>query len=183
MSDTNLTHATVEAPSGGDHAAHAPNPMKLEGSMLVLTWIAFGLMAAVLYKVAWKPILAGLDKREETIRKALEDAERARQELARIAETRQQTIDEADQKARDIVDAARKAAVEAAGVVQQKAREESQILLDNARREIETAQAKALSALRKESADLAVSIARKIIVENLDEARSRALADKLIRNV
>lgn len=179
MSETTTHHATTEVPSGGgDH--QQPNMVDVSGQMVVLTWITFGITAAVLYKVAWKPILNALDKREETIRAALDNAEKTRAELAAIEQTRAKTVAEADSRARDILDKARQAAVEAANTIEAKAREESQILLDNARREIHAEQDKAMSALRRESAELAIDISRKILAENLDETRSRNIADKVI---
>lgn len=180
------THGTIEVPAS--HDAHAGghgggNPVNVTPQMVGLTWITFLLMAVVLYKVAWKPILGALEKREEDLRKAIENAQKTREELAKIDETRQKIVSEADAKAHEIVNAARQAAVDAASVIEQKAREESQILLENAQREIRTAQEKAIASLRKESADLAVQMARKVIGDNLDEARSRALTDKLIREL
>jgi F-type H+-transporting ATPase subunit b len=151
--------------------------------MMGLTWLTFGLMALVLYKVAWKPILAGLAKRESDIRKALEEAQKTRDEYALIEQKRQQAIAEADAKAKEIVDAARQAAVDAAAVIEAKAREESQILLANAQREIKTAQEKAVDSLRRESADLAIGLSRKIIGANLDDARSRELVDRILRTM
>ncbi len=174
--------AVAEVPAGVAET-HAPNPMSLDATMMILTWITFLVVAAVLYRVAWKPILAGLDKREATIRKALEDAAKAQQELERINQQRQQQIDEADAKAKAIVQQARQAAVEAANAIEGKAREESQILLANAQRELKTAHAKALAELRRESADLAIDLSRKIIGESLDEKKSRELVDRLIHRV
>jgi F-type H+-transporting ATPase subunit b len=175
--------ATMEhpAPGAGDHAA--PNPVQVSGSMMGLTWLTFGLLALVLYKVAWKPILTALDKREHEIRTALDEARLTREEYARIEEKRRQLIDEADAKAKEIVTGARQAAVEASAVIETKAREEAQILLANAQRELKAAHEKALADLRRESADLAIGLSRKIIGESLDEKKSRDLVDRLIKTV
>ena len=180
------THGTIEVPAS--HEAHegghgGGGPVNVTPSMVGLTWVTFLLMAYVLYKVAWKPILNALEAREADLRKAIENAQTTREELAKIDATRQKIVAEADAKAREIVEAARQAAIEAAAVIEQKGRDESQILLENAQREIRAAQEKAIASLRKESADLAVAMARKVIGENLDEARSRALTDKLIREL
>jgi F-type H+-transporting ATPase subunit b len=177
------TTATVEVPSHGAEHAAAPSVTDISLQMIGLTWITFGLVAALLYKVAWKPILAGLEKREADIRKAVEDAQKARDELAKIEDSRARVIAEADAKAREIVDAARKGATDAAATIEAKAREQGQILIATAQREIQSAQEKAMAALRKESAELAISLSRKILRDNLDEDRSRKLADELISQV
>lgn len=188
MAEETTTHA-VEAASAAHSAttheapSHGKPVMQPDVMMVGLTWITFGLLAAVLYKVAWKPILSGLEKREADIRQALDEAQKAREELARVEENRARVIAEADAKAKEIVEAARKGATDAANAIAAKAREEAQLLLATAQREIQSAQDKATAALRKESADLAISLSRKILRGNLDEARSRTLADELIRQV
>ena len=72
---------------------------------------------------------------------------------------------------------------EAANLIEKKAREEAQILLENATREIGAAQEKAIVGLRRESADLAIELSGKILEENLDTDKNRALVDKLIGQV
>lgn len=181
-SSPNVTATMEHAPAGsGGHGS--PNPVEVSGPMMGLTWLTFGLLALVLYKVAWKPILTALDKRETELRQALDEARKTREEYAGIEDKRRQLIEEADARAKDIVNQARQAAVEAAAVIEGKAREESQILLANAQREIKTAHEKALADLRRESADLAIGLSRKIIGESLDEQKSRDLVDRLIKTV
>lgn len=185
MKEHDSTTATIEVqPHGHAAEAHAASiNLNPSPTMVVLTWVTFGIMALVLYKVAWKPILAGLDKREESIRKSIEEAEQVRRQLDEIEAKRSSIIHEADQQAKEIVNASRKAAHEAARIIEGKAKEESQILLENATREIGAAQEKAQAALRKESAELAVSLAGKLIGENLDNERNRTLTDRLIHEL
>lgn len=178
------TTATVEAPSHGEGAGHqAASVTDINTTMIVLTWVTFGLLAAILYKVAWKPILAGLDKREADIRTALEEQQKIREQLAQIEDSRSRIINEADAKAKAIVEAARKGALDAAASIEAKAREDGATMIATATREIQAAQEKATSVLRKESADLAIALSRKILRGNLDEERSRKLADDLIAHV
>lgn len=178
------TSAQVEVPAGAGHEGHEqPSVLSVSPQLMGLTWITFGLMLFVLYKKAWKPILAGLDKREADLRKAVDDAARIRDELAAMDEKRRAIIAQADGQAKQIVDAARQAATDAATVIENKAREEAQILVENAQREIRAAHEKAVTSLRRESADLAIDLARRVIRDNLDEARSRKLTDQLIQNI
>jgi F-type H+-transporting ATPase subunit b len=182
MADSASITTTAEIPV--DSAAkEKPGVIDVSGSMVLLTYITFAITALVLYKVAWKPILALLDKREDQIRKALEDSERLRAEMANIDQTRAAVLTEAEKHSREMIDKGRQAAADSARAIEAKAREESQILLENARREIRAESDKARAALRRESAELAVGISRKILQDNLDEKRSRELADQLISQV
>ena len=151
-------------------------------SMLILTWVTFAILLSILYKFAWKPILMALDAREESIRKSLDDAQKARDELARVNDQSRQIISEADQKAKEIVERSRRAATEAAQAIERKAKEEVTILMTNAETEITAMQKKAQMALRQESIDLAVSLAGKLIREKMDSAKEQKLIDQLIKD-
>jgi len=171
------------------HAAHgagdpaAVNPMEVSGQMVVWTWIVFTIMLVVLYKVAWKPILAVLDKREKDIQDSIDNAVKVKEELDSIQEVRANTIAEADAKSKAVLEAARKGAHEQAQVIEGQAREEAQIITENAHREIETHRAAAEDTLRVESAHWARELAGKLIDENLDDEKNRALTDRLIKEL
>ena len=61
---TNLT-ATAEVPAHSGLAALAPtSAIDISGKMVLLTWTAFLIAAILLHRLAWKPILRALDKRE-----------------------------------------------------------------------------------------------------------------------
>ena len=66
------------------HAASAgsSNLLMPETLMVILTWVTFFILLFILQKFAWKPILAGLKKREDYIRKSLEDADKINEQLA-----------------------------------------------------------------------------------------------------
>lgn len=184
MADTSHHDSgTIEQPAPHAEAHGSPNPIQVSGPMMGLTWLTFGLLAFVLYKIAWKPILNSLDQREKQIRTALEEAEKTRAEYAKIESRRQQVIDEADAKAREIVEQARQAALDSAQMIETKARDEAGILLANAQREIKSAHEKAIADLRRESADLAVGLSRKILADQMDEPRSRDLVNRILQKV
>jgi F-type H+-transporting ATPase subunit b len=172
------THQTIAVPSSGEAGVMAISP-----KMMGLTWVTFILVTFVLYKVAWKPILAALDKREETIRKAQEDAAKIREELQRMEESRKRTQAKADSQARDIIAVARRAAEEAGHVIEEKARKEAQILVENAERDIGKAREKAVAILRKESAELSIALAGKLIGANLDDSKNRAMVNQMIDRI
>jgi F-type H+-transporting ATPase subunit b len=181
MAEQHTTQATTEVPQhDAAHASGAEALLAANKGLVVWTWVTFILVCIVLYKVAWKPILAGLDERENSIRKSLDDAEKIRDEMAKMEETQKGMLQEAEAQAKQILAVARKGASEAARVIEEKAREESQILVENATREIQAAQEKAQAALKKESAEIAVELAGRIVGEKLNAEKDRQLVDRLI---
>ena len=152
-------------------------------TMMILTWITFFILLAVLKKYAWRPILKTLDTREESIRKSLDEVDRIHEEKERIEETRHNILQVAEKEATEIIEASRKAAQEAAKVIQAKAKDESQIILANASREIAEEKQKAQAELHQESVHIAVALAGKIIEENLDEEKNRQLIDQFMKEI
>ncbi len=172
-------HTSEEQPS-----THHEKPfISPDVGMMLLTWVTFFLLFAVLQKFAWKPILALLDSREKDLRQSLENADKVQKELSELDETRKEIIAKAESKGQTLLDQSRKAAVEAAKIIERKAREESQIMLENTLREIKDEKEKAQSSLRTESAQIAIALAGKLIEKNLDDKKNRDLVDQFIQEI
>ena len=152
------TSTTLEVQAGahGDaHAEHqAENPISPDAKLVVLTWITFGIVAFLLYKIAWKPILAALDVRESKIRQSLVDATEAREELERIEQTRKHMIAETVKETKALVASAREEAGKAASLVEAGAHDKVKIMYENAARDIEAMTHKSIADLRQEQADI-----------------------------
>lgn len=168
------------AHSAAPQHEQAPGMLDVSGHMMLFTWVVFGLLAVILYKIAWKPILKGLEEREAAIRKSLDDAAKARAELAEVEARTRQMLAEAKAEGDAIVSAARKSATELANTLEKRAQEKSIAMTEEARREISAATDKARMALRAESAELAISLAGSIVGENMDSEKNRALTRKLV---
>ena len=151
--------------------------------MVVFTWVTFFLLLAILQKFAWKPILANLDKREESIRESLENADKIASQMAEIQATHNKMLEEAELESKAIIEKSRKAAVEAAKIIENKAREESKILLENAQRDIKAEIANARENLRKESSRIAIELAGKLIEENLDTEKNHQLINRIMKEL
>ncbi|WP_372796266.1 F0F1 ATP synthase subunit B [Pontiella sp.] len=172
------SHAVHE----GDHHGEV-NPMEISGGMVIWTWVLFAITLLALYKIAWKPILGALDKREEEIQESIDNAEKLRREIDGLEAFKAEKIGQAEDEAKAIMETGRKAAHEQARVIQEKAQDEALILTENAHRDIESSRATAEEALRIESAQWARELAGKLIDANLDDEKNRALTDKLIQEL
>ena len=172
--------ANVHVVSSAEVESSLLNP---DSSMVILTWVTFLLLLSILYKFAWNPILKALDDREELLRRSVENADKIKAELDQLHQTRNQFIHDAEEKARNIIIEAKQAGAQLSQVVQNKAREEANILLENTRRDIKEEIAKAKIVLREESAQIAIELAGKLIEKNLDTESNRKLIHKLTAEV
>ena len=137
--------------------------MDVSGWMSLLTWTTFIIAFVILYKLAWKPILNVLDRREKEIAKALEDAAKAREATEKAVAEQKRILSEAAEEARRIHDEARQAALALASSVEARARDQSRAMIEDASREIEFQRAQASASLRIETAELAAQLAEKVL--------------------
>ncbi len=164
-------------------AAHNSNILAPDVLMVVLTWATFFILMAILKKFAWKPILENLKNREDYIRKSFEDADKAKEQLVQIEAQKTQILNEARQKAADIVDESRKSAASLAHDIENKAKLNAQEIVVNANAQIEGEREKVRQALRKESVEIAIGLAGKILKENSNTDKNRALIEAAVKDL
>jgi F-type H+-transporting ATPase subunit b len=134
------------------------------------TLVIFGLVVFVLGKFAWKPILHGLEQREQFIRGSLEQARKDREEAeARLREYTEK-LTAARAEATAIVEEARRDADAVRHRIEQDASAEAGRTVERARREIGLATDAAKKELYEVSAKLAVEIAGKLLAREVKGA-------------
>jgi F-type H+-transporting ATPase subunit b len=152
------------------------NPLvQVDPGLFLWTIITFLVLLTLLAKFAWRPLLQSLAAREETIRKSLADAEKARVELERLNRESEAIIRQARVEGEQIIGASRADAERLRGELRDKARAEAEGILRNAERQIQLETARAVQQIRTEAADLSVAIASKLIQRNLTRADNEQL--------
>ncbi len=140
-------------------------------------WTSFVFLAllGILWRYAWGPVLAAVEARESGIQDTLDQAASEREEAAKLlAEHRQQMAD-ARRQAQQLIAESREAGEKVRQDIEEKARVEGQALIERARESIEREKDAALDELRRESVDLALAAAAKLMQETLDAAKDREL--------
>jgi len=157
------------------------NPLvQPDPGLFIWTIITFLLLLALLAKYAWKPLLAFLASREETIKTSLENAQTAKKELERIQQESAQIIRKAHGEAESIVSRSWSDAEKVREEMKQKAKTEADAIVKESQRQIELETGRALRQIRSEVADLSIAIASKVIQRNVSkEDNSRLIEDTL----
>ena len=138
------------------------------------------LLLVLLARYAWKPLLAFLASREETIKTSLENAQSAKKELERIQQESAQIIRKAHGEAESIVSRSWSDAEKVREEMKQKAKTEADAIVKESQRQIELETGRALRQIRSEVADLSIAIASKVIQRNVSkEDNSRLIEDTL----
>jgi F-type H+-transporting ATPase subunit b len=173
MADEPLTAAAAVPPDGA-HNVRAFRADEVSGRMVLLTWAAFLIAVILLHRLAWKPILRALDKRERDIRDALDGAERARREAAQADERNRRAMAEAAERARALAEESRRAAERTAARLEAEARDKARRVAEDAAREIADSRRRAADDLRRETAGLAIALSERLLAERLTPEQRRA---------
>ncbi|MFC1660524.1 F0F1 ATP synthase subunit B [Gemmatimonadota bacterium] len=141
----------------------------------IWTVVIFVSLLIVLRRFAWGPILSAVEAREKGIQDALDEARTRQAEAEALLEEHRKQLAEARREAQEIIGQGRDAADRLRKDMDTKAREESELLLARARAEIGREKDAAVDAIRKESVDLALAAASKLLHEKLDGDQDRKL--------
>jgi F-type H+-transporting ATPase subunit b len=138
----------------------------------------------LLMKFGWKPILASLKEREESIQQTLDAAEKAKIEMASLKSDNEKLLKEAreerDRMLKDAKDAANRLHDEA----QVAARKNADRIIEDAKAVIHTEKQAALRDVKAQVAMFSLAISEKLIKKNLSEDRQqKELVDTFIKDL
>ena len=150
---------------------------------IIWTAAVFLVLLFVLRKWAWKPILEGLQAREDGIKKNIEDAKKAKEDSEKLLEQYKVQLDSARKEAQKLIgDATSRADV----LFEEKKKQmdaEAQAILDKARLQIDQERLKVVQELRQEVVEIALSAAGKVIQKTLQPEDHRELINREIEKL
>jgi len=135
------------------------------------------LMLVVIFlmiKFAWKPIISALDEREEGIKNALESAEKAKQEIESISSSNEELLRQAREERDAMLKEAREMKAKMIAEAESNAEAEAAKIIASAKEAIEVEKKEALAELKAEVAQLSISVAEKLLKEELSDAKKDA---------
>ena len=160
------------------------NPLvQADPGLFIWTIITFLVLLFLLSKLAWRPLLQALDKRQQAIRQSLDDAQAAKEELARLHQESAQIIRQARAESEAILAQTRADAGRLREELRQKAKAESDGIVRNAERQIQLETARALQQIRGEAVDLSVAIASKLLQRNITKEDNERLIAETLKQV
>ncbi|MBU3926768.1 MAG: ATP synthase F0 subunit B [Bacteroidetes bacterium GWF2_41_31] len=150
--------------------------------LIIWMTLAFGILLFVLAKFAWKPIMAALKEREDSIENALLAAEKAQQAMEELKLGNEKLMQEAQIERDTILKEARKLKDVILNEAREKSIMETKNMIQSAREQITTDKNAALAEIKNTIASYSISIAEKILREELkDKSRQMAYAEKLLK--
>lgn len=145
--------------------------------------ISFSIVCAVLYALAYKPILRMLEARRAQIAAGLANAEKIKAELARIAVERQEILRRADGEGKQLIEEARAAAARVQADETRKALASAEQIVVRAHEATERDRARMLAELRHEVGRLVVQTTAAVTGKVLTPDDHRRLAEETARQL
>jgi F-type H+-transporting ATPase subunit b len=180
----------ADAPKPAEHETVATEAGEKEHGLMekdiasgVWTLIIFLILLAILYKGAWKNVLAGLKGREQRITNDIAEAEAARAKAEAALKEYNAQLAAAEARGREILAKATLEAQALADRIKVDADKAAKERVERAAREIEESKNQALREIYEQAATLSTSIAEKILKRNLNANDQRDLVAQSLEQV
>ena len=171
--------ASESAPAGAD----ALNPFgrsAWQADLGIRTAVVFLCLLAILAKFAWKPLMAGLEKREHGIADQIAQAEAANQQAKQLLADYDRKLSDAKDEVRGIVEQGRRDAEKLGHELLNQAKDEARAEHARAVKQIEAATDAAVQGLADRCAAMAVELAGKIVGSKLNPADHTRLIEEAV---
>jgi F-type H+-transporting ATPase subunit b len=152
----------------------------------LLFWmvISFSLLMWLLKKFAWKPILNALSAREDSIEKALQSAELAKNEMVKLQAGNEKLLKEAMLERERIVKEARELKDSIVREAKNQAVTEANKVMEEAKSAIQRERAEAVNEMKSVISSFSIEIAEKILKEHLsDNKKQKDLVNNYLENI
>ena len=167
----------------GEHHGHGPeighnppanttlkefeSPAWFQKDLAIWSFAVFLGLFALLSKFAWKPIMEGLDKREQGIADTIAATQAAQVEAKQMLASYERRLAEASDEVRTMLEEARRDSDATRQAIVAEARKAAEEEQNRARHEIGLARDEALSSIAQKAGDLAVEVAGKFLREKI----------------
>ncbi len=135
--------------------------------------VVFGLLFFILSKYAWKPIIASLNERDQSIDDALQLAAKTRQEMAELKAGNEKLLAEAKAERDTLIKEAKATGEAMIADAKLAAAAAAKAETDKARVSFENEKIAAIAQLRKEAASLTIDVAEKVLRKELADKKSQ----------
>ncbi|MEM7038448.1 MAG: F0F1 ATP synthase subunit B [Bacteroidota bacterium] len=146
--------------------------------------VIFLILVFILKKFAWKPIMDSIKQREEDIQSSIDEAKKAREEMANLKSENEALLAEARAERDAMLKEARSMADQLVSESREKAVEESKKVMEKAREEIRAEKMQALTDVKNQVAVLSIEIAEKILRQELSNPKAQSeVVEKLVSDL
>ncbi|MBE9519008.1 MAG: F0F1 ATP synthase subunit B [Bacteroidetes bacterium] len=141
--------------------------------LIFWTTLFFLILLFILGKFAWPAILTAIRARNESIRQALDSAEKAKEEMAKLQADNKKILSEARAERDAMMKEAKQLKDNLIADAKEQASIEARKLVANARESIQAEKKAAINDLKVQVANLSLDIAEKILKKELEDSKAQ----------
>ncbi|MRX74143.1 F0F1 ATP synthase subunit B [Bacillus lacus] len=156
---------------------------QFNGGDIVFQLLIFLILLALLKKYAFGPIMNIMKQREDLIANEISAAENSNKEASKLVNEQRELLKQARQESQAMVENAKKVGEQQKQEIVEAARVEAERFKESARKEIAQERDQAVAALQQQVASLSVLIASKVIEKELNEQEQEKLISDYIKEV
>ncbi len=149
----------------------------------VWTIIAFLVLLVVLWKFAWKPLLAALNSRQEYIEKQITDAEEKRKEAQGVLAEYKDELANVEDEGKRIIARRVKESEQQAKEMADEARDKREKMKLKAEADIERARNEAQAQLLARSGEIVLKLGEQVLGRTIDDQDNQRLIDEAIERL
>lgn len=151
--------------------------------LIFWTIVNFALLAWLLAKFAWKPLISAIEAREKKIADDIISAQNAKDEAKQIEENLKRELENSSKTAALRIEEATKSAQKEREIILQDAQKSAQEIITRAKEEIDLQTQKAISEVKKELVNTALLAAKKIVAKESSVQTNAEMVKELLGEI
>ena len=157
--------------------------LKPDLGLIFWTIVNFTLLALLLAKFAWKPLINAIEAREKKIADDIMSAQNARDEAKQIEENLKRELENSSKAAALRLEEATKSAQKEREQILQDAQKSAQEMIARAKEEIDLQTQKAINEVKKELVDTTLLTAKKIVAKESSVQTNAEMVKELLGEI
>ena len=155
----------------------------IDWRLLVANLINFLILATILYKLGYRPILKFVRERQEKIERGVKRAEKAEEKIKQTIENEKRVLKQAHLKAQEIMSKAKTEAESLANSIVKKADEETKNIVSRAKKEIRLEQEQSVERAKKEVAEVIILASEKILRKKMSDKEDKLFVEETLKEI
>ncbi|MDR3136667.1 MAG: F0F1 ATP synthase subunit B [Coriobacteriales bacterium] len=142
--------------------------------------VGFVVLWAILAKFGWPALTGMIDKRTQSIKESLEQAENAKIQGQQLLDEQKAELAEAKKQAAEIIAQSKQTAEAVKAEITAQAQHEAEAITSRARQAIDVEKQAAIAELQGFVADFSVAVAQKVIGSDLSDTEHRRIIERYV---
>ena len=157
--------------------------LSVNPGLIFWTLVTFVILMLLLKKFVWGPIIAAVERREDSLKEMFDGAENAKNEAQQLLKRYEDQLAGARDEMNQLIEEGKARAGKAGDEIIGKASSEAEQLVERAKAEINRERQKAIEELKAQVVKISLAAAERLIERNLAEKDHRELIQQTISEI